>query len=306
MKKFKDDGKELKADASVDKARKAAFDAINKKAILVTLVRRQLANLPFDVKTTKDVAKLLNVTDEDMIQVRKFLFHPQRLSPIRSLINDASLLIWNQTRPWDNMGYRLLPIDYYDDFNERFDQIKIEFEEQVNKFVDSYDDALKESKKLLGKAYNKNDYPAKTQLKDLFVLKVETSAFPDIDDVRLNLSGPELMEMRQDIVDKYQDVLNTSMDELVTLVENNNVDKVQAFKLIEIVDLLNTTGENSSVTMKLAEIKERVNYVKVDDDSSMMLMDDDEDLNDLEDEDVIGEESQENDDDNVIPMDNLI
>ena len=300
MKKFKDDGKELKADAKVETARKAAFEAINKKAILVTLVRRQLSNLPYDVKTTKEVAQHLNVTDEDMIQVRKFLFHPQRLSPIRSLINDASILIWNQTRPWDNMGYRLLPIDFYDDFNERFDQIKIEFEEQVNKFVDSYDDALKESKKLLGKAYNKNDYPAKAQLKDLFVLKVDTTGFPDIDDIRLNLSGPELVEMRQDIVDKYKEVLDTSMDELVTLVESDNVDNVQAFKLIEIIDLLNTTGENSSITMKLAEIKEKVNYTRVDDDSSMMLMDDDEDLNELEDEDNPSIESQEDEMDTLI------
>ena len=281
MKQYDKDGNEIKVDEKTDKERKTAFEAISKKAILVNMSRKQISNMPFDVNTSNKVATLLNVTDPNMIQVRKLLFNPDHLAKSRSLINDALLMVWNHTRPWDNIGYRLLPMAYYDDFNETFGKIKDEFEEATREFITNYDTYVKESKKVLGKAFDKNDYPDKAQLGQFFNLEIHTSQFPDIDDIRLNLSGPELVAMQQDITEKYEDTIKKSINELVTMVSDKNFNRNEVGDLIKIIDGLNVGGDTET-DMRLAEVRENLKKAgvvfdedtKEDDNEGMMVMDD--------------------------------
>jgi hypothetical protein len=292
-KHFDKDGNELKVDQKTDDERKAAFEAICKKAILVNMTRKQISNIPFDVVTSKKCADWLGVKDSSMIQVRKFLFNPERLSKPRSLINDALLMVWNHTRPWDNIGYRLLPMEYYDDFNETFGKIKDEFEEAVKEFIDNYDTYLAESKKLLGKAYNKADYPDKAQLTQFFSLDIHTSKFPDIDDIRLNLSGPELMAMQTEITEKYDEMLNSSVEELFSMFNEGIVDDQMAFSLIETIEKMNEVVNNAEIELKLTEARQKLKYMGVkakttkkpeEDDDAMMVMDDVDGLEDVMDD----------------------
>ena len=288
-KQFDKDGNELKVDEKTNKERAAAFEAICKKAILVNMTRKQISNMPFDVQTSKKCATFLEVKDETMIQVRKLLFNPERLSKSRSLINDALLMVWNHTRPWDNIGYRLLPMEYYDDFNETFGKIKDEFEEAVKEFTDNYDTYLKESKKLLGKAFNKNDYPDKAQLGQYFSLDIHTSKFPDIDDIRLNLSGPELMAMQQDVTEKYEEAMESGVNELLRMIDDPNFDRNEVNTLIGTIATLNVAG-NPEIEMKLAEIKEDLSKAGINikkdepEEESMMVMDEVEGLEEVMDD----------------------
>ena len=289
--KVDNEGKEIVVDKKTEKARQAAFAQISKKAILVNLVRRQMSNMPFDVQLTQDIAKHLNVKNAEMLQVRKFLLDPARFSKIRSLINDALLMVWNNTRPWDNIGYRLLPMEYYDDFNETFSKIKDEFEEAVQEFVTGYDDYVKEAKDNLGKAFKKTDYPDKAQLTDMFTLEIETAQFPDIDDLRLNLSGPELMAMQKETTEKYQETLTNAMTELTNIIETDPKD-VRVPKLFKTVEALNIIND-VNIEMKLAELKDNLDIDVNEDDpkASMMVMDDitEDDLCDIDDEDDLDE-----------------
>ena len=283
MKQYDKDGKELEVDKKTEKERKTAFDAISKKAILVNLSRKQISNNPFDVKTTNKTAKWLNVAEPSMLQVRKFLFNPERLAKIRSLINDSLLMVWNHTRPWDNIGYRLLPMEYYDDFNETFGKIKDEFEEAVKEFIDNYDNHLVESKKLLGKAFDKNDYPDKSQLSTYFNLEIHTSKFPDIDDIRLNLSGPELMAMQSELVGQYDETIQSSINELAEMIESG-VAKKHCGTLLRVIKKLNI-DDNPEISMKIAELETSIGVEKEadkkeDTPESMMIMDDLEDMDD--------------------------
>jgi hypothetical protein len=281
MKQYDAEGNEIKVDEKTDKERRAAFEAISKKAILVNMSRKQISNMPFDVNTSNKVATLLKVTDPNMLQVRKLLFNPDHLAKTRSLINDALLMVWNHTRPWDNIGYRLLPMAYYDDFNETFGKIKDEFEEAVREFIDNYDSYVKESKKVLGKAFDKNDYPAKDQLKQFFNLEIHTSQFPDIDDIRLCLSGPELVSMQQDITEQYESTIAESIATLAGMVEDGNFNRDEVGNLIKVIDGLNI-GNSPEVEMKLSEIRENLNKAGIvfdetkedESDEGMMVMDD--------------------------------
>lgn len=283
MTMYDEKGNEIKIDKKTDKARKAAFDQISKKAILVNMTRKQISNLPFDVNISSDIAKKMNVADPSMVQVRKLLINPQHLSKIRSLINDAMLMVWNHTRPWDNIGYRLLPMEYYDDFNESFSKIKDEFEEAVKEFIDNYDTYVAESKKNLGKFFDKNDYPDKAQLTNMFALDIHTTQFPDIDDIRLNMSGPELVEMKEEVVGQYKDIHVAICNKLLDFAESDSEHKDEFIKAAK---KLNELDPSSTIEMRIAEVldgAELKDDVEDDDEESMMVMDDLDDLKDLDD-----------------------
>jgi len=265
--------------------KKAAFESISKKAILVDMSRKQIANLPFDVKLTNEVCKNHGIKNNSYIQIRKCIFNPQYLTNIRSLVNDALLMVWNTTRPWDNVGFRLLSMEFYDDFNNTFNKIKDKFEEAKKEFISNFDNYVIEAKKDLGTAFNKADYPDKDKLDDLFELKIVTSKFPDIEDIRLNLTNDELLEMQNDIVDKYEESINISVDELFKLIENTE-EKDNVEKQLNIIKCLNIEN-NADLNMKISTAEEKAvlkfgkfekNEKKVNE--SMMIIDDLDDFDD--------------------------
>lgn len=301
-KQYDSKGKEIKLTEQQEKERQAAFEAIQKKAILVNMTRSQISNMPFDVTTSKKVVEAFGVKDDTMIQVRKFLFLPQRLSKIRSLINDAMLLVWNHTRPWDNTGFRLLPMEYYDDFTDTFGKIKDEFEEAVREFIQNYDDYVAESKKLLGKVFNKNDYPDKSTLNTYFALEINTAKFPDIDDVRLNLTGAEILKYQTETINKYDELTSEQIKSLCEGAKKLS-NTAAAIKMVKSAERLNITN-NSEMALLITETKEAINFgdgviypetdnpesLKVTSDigegasESMMVKDDLEDLDDVMDD----------------------
>lgn len=287
------DGKQVKKLSKDMKVkRKAAFEAISKKAILVNMTRKQIANLPFDIKLADKICKDYGVKQKSYIQVRKCIFNPQYLINIRALVSDALLMVWNNTRPWDNVGYRILPMSHYDDFNKTFGKIKDEFEEAVQLFIDNYDVYVAEAKKDLGSTWDKSNYPDKATLSQHFLLDIQTSQFPDINDIRLNLSNDELVDMQDDYVKKYDDVIRSSIKDLIALIDNG--DKDEAMKLFSLIKTLNVVNDPSlDLQIKTFEeqikIKFSINTLeskKTDDNpDDMMIMNG---LDDLDDEELDG------------------
>ncbi len=288
--------KVVKENKDLDQKRKAAFDAIVKKAILVNMTQKQMANIPFDVKLANEVCKTHKITNKSYIQVRKCILNPQYLINIRSLISDALLMVWNNTRPWDNTGFRILPMDCHDDFTKTFSKIKDDFEEAVQVFKDNYKTYKTEAKKDLGTAFDNNDYCDVADIDKYFSLDIVTSKFPDIDDIRLNLTNDELISMQDEIVAKYTDAINVSMDKLFSTLERKSAIKGTSIDLFNLIKTLNV-GDNATINLKLKTAEEQLKVkfgkdfldsertTKKDSPDKMMMVDDLEDFDedDLED-----------------------
>ncbi len=298
-------GDEVKLSKATEEARQKAFDNLAKKAILVNLTRKTIATFPFDVTFSKDVCAKFDVKNDSLIQIRKFIIDPRHTQKLRSLINDALLMVFNHTRPWDNMGFRLLPMELYDEFTESFGGIKDEFEEAVQEFETNYDSYIQEAKDALGKAFNKNNYPDKSQLKSIFNLEINTDNLPDIEDVRLNLTADDLLEMEKNVseavtadLNDVRNILMSRMGEYETLLAagcsadildriqadvsllekaNGNADSTVEIKLASIRELLKNAGvtETKEKTLETEEVTE----------DSMLLADDD-DMDGLDDFDL--------------------
>jgi len=277
------DGKELgKLTKTLEQKKKAAFKAISKKAILVNMSRTQISNLPFDMKLSNEVCASYGVKNSAYIQIHKCIFNPEYLTKIRSLVNDALLVVWNNTRPWDNVGFRLLPMEYYDDFTETFSKIKDDFEEAKQIFISNYDTYIKEAKKDLGKAFNAADYPDKNDLDGYFTLEIQTSKFPEIDDIRLNLTNEELIDMQNDVVEKYDGAIQASVKVLFGLIDKGAV-KEDVLSCYNLIKTLNVDGD-ATINMELATAKEAIKLKFGDieeptkESKSVMVMDDIEDF----------------------------
>ena len=304
---------------NMQEKRNAAFEAMRKKAILVALERSIFSNFVFDVSANDNCMKHLNVEDDSLIEVRKSLIHPARLENVMNIVNDAIMLLFNLTRPWDNNDYRLLDMDMYDDFQQTFQQLADNFEEAVDSFIDDYPEILKESKQMLGKLYNKNDYPAKKDLKSLFKLKVVTRELPDIDDTRFSISEDELVKLEQEAGSKFNESLKDAQKELTTLLSGTRAiiaDKAYAgivpqlsacARALEAININNepeiteaimafkeeigeATGVDMDDAMMTSEDRERKKYEEMDEDDMLLANDldsDDDDLDDLDDDDFM-------------------
>lgn len=269
MAKVDKDGNEVGLNPKQEKARQKSYEQLAKKALLVSMHKKTFANFPFDpVFTDQVVKKYLKTDNSNLVVIRKFLIDPKHMKNIRSLANDALLMVYNYTRPWDNVGYRLLPMELWDDFNETFSKIKDEFEEAVQVFVDNWDDYKAEAKKALGPIYRETDYPDKSALRGLFELKIETSNFPDIDDIRLNLTGEDILAMEKEAVEKYSSAIADAREELLKQLEdlekelrNASGDPDKAARWIKIIEKLNI-DEDPQVNIKLESTKDLLKNTK--------------------------------------------
>lgn len=291
MTKFDENGKEIKLSEKAEAARDTMFEELNKRVILVSLHRRIASNMQYDVPFTSTVAAEKKI-DEDMLQVRKFLVHPEHLSQIRNLFSAAVNLVFNLTAPWDDIGYRMLPMTYWDDLKAKFNSITEELEIKVNELVDNWDDIIADSKKKLGPAFNKNNYPNKNHVKDLFKLELVTTPLKNVNDIRLNLSGECLIDIKREATEEAGNAIDD-------MFEIANEDCDVSAKLIKILEKANFSN-NGDYAMIIEELKAKHNY-KEDEDESMMVLDD---FTDEEKKDV-DEDTPDADDDILEVLDDL-
>jgi len=168
----------------MEKGRKRAFESIKKKALLVTLERSMFTNFIFDTALNDKICKQFKIQDDSVLHVRKCLIHPRHMEKLMNITNDAIMLLWNLTRPWDNSDFRILPMEMYDDFQLTFQKLKDDFEDVRETFKTGWPDYVKEAKATLGQAFNKDEYPSVNELDSIFVLNVITRELNDPDDLR--------------------------------------------------------------------------------------------------------------------------
>lgn len=275
MNKFDDEGKEIVVDSKTEKARQETFTQLSKKAILVNLKVRQLQNVPYDMAFSQTVCKDYNIKSNDRIIVRKFLFNPEHLAAIRQYTVDATMLLWNYSAPWENVGYRLLSMEYYDDFMDTFSNIKDKFETAVRDFVDNYEDYVAEAKKYLGKAFNKKQYPDASVVSSLFTLELETAEFPDIDDIRLNLTGENLVRIREEVTQNYNEAIQDTIDRLAKI-SKGDLDAALGRKVIDAIKTLNVS-DSAETNMLISELSEKFGEETMDEADMMVMSDIDDD-----------------------------
>lgn len=252
---------------TMEKGRKRAFESIKKKALLVTLERSLFTNFVFDTSLNDKICDKFGIKDDSVLHVRKCLIHPRHMEKIMNITNDAIMLLWNLTRPWDNSDFRILPMEMYDDFQLTFQKLKDDFEDVRETFKTNWPDYVKEAKATLGKAFNKDDYPSAKELDSIFVLNVVTRELNDPDDLRLNLTEQELIDLESDAGAKYTDSVKQVQDQVTATIKDTTKKMTKVSegdkKVLELIGpiaslaaMVDADGTNAALTQAVEEFKD--------------------------------------------------
>lgn len=189
------------------------------------LGRAMLANVNIGLwearKRDRKITEQVNAeysTSQDAGSWHKRLFggKPAELSAVITAGAHLRNLHWEQTLPWSDAGWRLLPTENYFAYTETMRKGRERFEAAVEAFVKAYPRLVREAEAKLNGMYNAADYPAASTVKYKYHVGLEFSPLPAGDDFRVSLPKKELDRVAKDVEERVTRAVESAMQEAWT------------------------------------------------------------------------------------------
>lgn len=183
-------------------------------SILLHLEIRKWAGEVSDKKALKAVADTFN-SDTHNDKYKKSLFVSDPLAMIDRCAGRLRNHFYACTVPWLDGGKgRLIPSLSFQDFAKQHTKLKMEFDNEVQTFIQEYPDHKEEAKDKKGDLYREGEYPTKQQLQDRFEINLTTLPFPNVDDFRINAPEAVITELKTSMlqsVERVQSVVSADL-----------------------------------------------------------------------------------------------
>lgn len=186
---------------------------LSKKAMLVKLSISQWSTNKFDKKVTEAIHQKHKAGNEAG-RYTKRLVAKSTVETIKKTANEARTFHYEQTLPWKDDGYRMLPSANYMDYTKQIRKLKSSFTRAVHDFVAHYPMAIKEAQTLLNGMFDASDYPDPGELQDYYDFVNEVSPLPDESDFRVSLEAKEMSRIKRDIKRTIEEAQKSAMDDL--------------------------------------------------------------------------------------------
>lgn len=183
------------------------------KAVLCKISISQFNPKRQDSKTTAEVLEERNARRSAGNWVKN-LIDPKSLDSVVSIGQQARLESYRLSLPWQDEGYRILPIMVFMEFQSKMREHKSRFEQEVERFVERWDSHVDQAKIALSGMFNPNDYPTKEQVREKFGFYIDILPLPCGNDFRINIAQEELEEMKQKVDTLLQDAERNAMKDL--------------------------------------------------------------------------------------------
>lgn len=167
------------------------------------------------------------IGDADWLKGRKNLVDPEYLIKIKSIGSGARIKISRYALPFPIHGMMMVPKESISMIEEELQSCQDKFWNEVESFVEVYDQAREEAEVKLGEYYNETDYPSNIRRKFNFEWRYVTVSTPG----QNTILSPELYEKeRQKFVnmmgDARTDAVSALRSEFAEFV-NHLVEKLQ-------------------------------------------------------------------------------
>lgn len=157
--------------------------ALRERAVLVTFCDSIWVASKVDKKTTaKTIADHEAKTGAGWFKGR--LISKAALAPRWEVSHKARAYHNRTSSPWMNDGVRLLPATLLSEYMKQMRKFQSEAEGAETVFFKEYKDHIEEAKKLRGKLFNAEDYPAPDTLRGKFNFRVDVLPLPNVEDWR--------------------------------------------------------------------------------------------------------------------------
>ena len=183
---------------------------IQTMAVLAGLKVNSWGGTVTDKKVTEDVAVQAGASHNAGRYVKNLL-PPDVLKKVKRAAQDARKAHYKWTMPWDDDGYRLLPVSAYENYRSELDQAKDELLRAKNELIKHYDTHVQASKSLLGKLFNIDEYPSSTDLVGQIDMNYTFKPVPDSGHFVVNLGAREDERIRREQDKKNEENLREAI-----------------------------------------------------------------------------------------------
>ena len=183
---------------------------IQNQAVLVSAKITKWSNAKTDKSITEEVTSDKGA-HSDMIRVRKNLLKSavvKAMSQIAGRIRNN--LIGKLCVPW-GAGEYLLSVDLLDQFEREWEQYEDRWNENLKELGNEYESAVSQAKKILGDAFDEDDYPSREEILSKYSLSKKIRNLPSGDDLRVSLPQAKLDKMKADIESDVTSTLEGAM-----------------------------------------------------------------------------------------------
>jgi hypothetical protein len=145
------------------------------------------------------------IGNSEWLKGAKVLIDPDCLSSVRSVLSKARTHLQKAALPFPIHGLTLVPKETLTGIDEALCQMKSEFEAEVEKFIQSYEDEREKARESLGPLFNDADYPIDVRRKFRFEWRFITMDVPG----KSKLLSPELYEREKE---KFQTLMEETRE----------------------------------------------------------------------------------------------
>jgi hypothetical protein len=165
--------------------------SITSRALLVDLDVSMWSAHKYDKQVSNEVAQQHQASN-DAGRYNKRLLAKEALVEIRQVSGRAHVAHYDMTLPWGKKGERLLVVELHDKYTRMMRQFQRDFEAAVDKFVENYPQYKEDARKANGSLFKEHEYPAISEIRDMFAFGYTEMPVPDAGDVRVALGDIEV------------------------------------------------------------------------------------------------------------------
>lgn len=167
-------------------------------AMLVRLSISQWTARKFD-KTISEKVAVQYQADKNAGRYNKVLGAESAIKSIQKTANEARTYHYQNTLPWGDDDYRLLPAANYAEYTAKMRGFRAAFEYAVAAFINGYPSWVDDARARLNGMFNIADYPPPSEIYQRYSFNTAVSPLPYADDFRVNLHDSAVAEIRADI-----------------------------------------------------------------------------------------------------------
>lgn len=183
---------------------------LENRALIVTLNISQWTAKKVDRAVTKEVNRSHSASSD------AGLYHKQLIdsgfnADITTIAGKARTYNYRKTLNWSD-GARLLPSKMYMDYIKEMNELKAQFETEVDKKLKEYINYIDQSKQRLGSMYKSDDYPTVEEVRDKYSFEVTTMPIPT-NDFRVQLPDDVLDKIKEGAGNEIQKRMTEAVKE---------------------------------------------------------------------------------------------
>ena len=186
---------------------------LSEKEMLVSLTIQVWTARKHDRRISEEVATTHGAA-ADVGRYNKILIAKEHLSKISKIVSDARSHHYENTLPWRDDGYRILPAGNYFEYCDQQRANRDRFNAAVAEFVADYPAMIEEARDRLNGLYDPMDYPDPDKIGRKFGADICVLPLPAGVDFRVDLSEAETQRVRADIERRTQDAAQAAMRDL--------------------------------------------------------------------------------------------